>query len=89
MHLVANLRDSGYQNLVIRLPMTGPVRFVEEEAGDVDLGAVASPITPRLQHAEGGPVVSPLASGAEAREAVGIAAGANGGDAGTWRPSLR
>ena len=68
---------------------TGPVRFVEEEAGDVDLGAVASPITPRSQHADRGPVVSPLAAGAEAREAGGMAAGANGGDAGTWRPLSR
>ena len=61
----------------------------EEEAEDVDLGAVASPITPRSQHSDRGPVVSPLAAGAEAREVGGMAAGMNGGDAGTWRPFLR
>ena len=68
---------------------TGPVRFVGEEAGDVDPGAAASPITPRSQDAEGGPAVSPLVAGAEACDAVGDDAGADDGAVGSWRSSLR
>ena len=54
---------------------TGLVRFVEEEAGEVDSGAVAASITLRPPNAEGVEVFSPHDAGAVSRGTVSVGAG--------------